>query len=307
VPVTDTPGVTNASNETNEISQQQTVSASGKANQYPCPLCGKVLSRRYTVLQHFPGCARRRGNPEGKAWTDHPKNHGYVPRRVAGAWNGNRKTWRKGLPSSLTPAHPFRPMNGFSTIIPDQANSTARAAETSEPSVATVENVSQVISITALQAYPFGYAIRIQLGIPLIRLNQWLEQLRTLSDMRIRIWLGIPHIRLNQWLEQLRTLSDMWIRIRLGIPHIRLSQWLEQLRESPRVSISLGMFFKILGSVIPPVYKPSGRLGSILRFMSINDRTLLSSRTLAARSWMTRTQPVQGPLKYNRSEVWVEL
>jgi hypothetical protein len=34
VPVTDTPGVTNASNETNEISQQQTVSASGKANQY---------------------------------------------------------------------------------------------------------------------------------------------------------------------------------------------------------------------------------------------------------------------------------
>lgn len=158
MPVTDTPGVTNASNETNEISQQQTVSASGKANQYPCPLCGKVLSRRYTVLQHFPGCARRRGNPEGKAWTDHPKNHGYVPRRVAGAWNGNRKTWRKGLPSSLTPAHPFRPMNGFSTIIPDQANSTARAAETSEPSVATVENVSQVTSITALQAYPFGYA-----------------------------------------------------------------------------------------------------------------------------------------------------
>lgn len=121
--------------------------------------------------------------------------------------------------------------------------------------------------------------IRIQLGIPLIRLNQWLEQLRTLSDMQIRIWLGIPHIRLNQWLEQLRTLSDMWIRIRLGIPHIRLSQWLEQLRESPRVSISLGMFFKILGSVIPPVYKPSGRPGSILRFRSINDRTLLSSRT----------------------------
>lgn len=66
-----------------------------------CPLCGAKRSRRYTIKQHFPGCVRKRGNPNGLEWTDHPSTHGYSPRK-ASVWNKARGRWYPGVAEMMS-------------------------------------------------------------------------------------------------------------------------------------------------------------------------------------------------------------
>ncbi len=66
---------------------------------YFCPLCGQARSRRYTIKQHFPGCAKKNGNPRGLEWTDDESTRAYKPRseaaNKANLYNRDRKTWLK--------------------------------------------------------------------------------------------------------------------------------------------------------------------------------------------------------------------
>ncbi|KAI9704115.1 MAG: hypothetical protein M1836_006976 [Candelina mexicana] len=41
-------------------------------HRYECIICGKVLTRRHSVKQHFPACVRDNGNPNNYSWDDHP-------------------------------------------------------------------------------------------------------------------------------------------------------------------------------------------------------------------------------------------
>ncbi len=41
-------------------------------NHYRCALCRGRYTRRNTVHNHFPGCVRRNGNPDGLVWDSDP-------------------------------------------------------------------------------------------------------------------------------------------------------------------------------------------------------------------------------------------
>ena len=62
---------------------------------YTCPICGIKKSRRYTIKQHFPECAKKNGNPNGLEWTSHATTKDYKPRPRASMWNKDRAKWRQ--------------------------------------------------------------------------------------------------------------------------------------------------------------------------------------------------------------------
>ncbi|KAI9777575.1 MAG: hypothetical protein M1835_005192 [Candelina submexicana] len=41
-------------------------------HRYECIICGKVLTRRHGVKQHFPACVKDNGNPNNYSWDHHP-------------------------------------------------------------------------------------------------------------------------------------------------------------------------------------------------------------------------------------------
>lgn len=75
---------------------------------YECPRCHKRFSRRYTIKQHFPGCIKKRGNPDSLKWNDNDSSDNTYKPRKENSWNAMRKQIKVG---AIANTNGYRQMN----------------------------------------------------------------------------------------------------------------------------------------------------------------------------------------------------